>query len=282
MSVVFTVRDLDFCYPGASRDAVRGVSLEVPEGGFVALLGPNGSGKSTLLKLMLGELGRSAGEVAYLERPIESWPRREVARRVAFVPQAEPLAFPMTVRALVEMGRYPHVGVLGRPGPEDAAAVESAMVRAGVIEFAERSVTHLSGGERQRARIARALAQEPSTLVLDEPTAALDLHYEMETFELLRHLSHDAGFTVLVATHNLNLAARYASRLALLAEGEVQAAGDPEAVLQRETIERVYRWPVVVSSHPGPGPDASAPQVIPLSRPPGGKTNDGEVNRCGG
>ena len=266
MSAVFSLRDVSYRYPGAQRAALEGVSLEVDRGAFVALLGPNGSGKSTLLRVMLGELDVDRGEVFYGGRPVSSRPRRAVAREIAFVPQAEPIAFPLTVRALVQMGRYPHVGVLGRAGPADEEAVENAMRRAGVLELADRSVNNLSGGERQRARIARALAQQPDTLVLDEPTASLDLHFEMETFDLLRVLSAEAGFTVVVATHNLNLSARYASELVLLAEGRVVADGTPDVVLRREVVERVYRWPVLVSPYPGPGPDQGAPQVTPLGR----------------
>jgi iron complex transport system ATP-binding protein len=189
-----------------------------------------------------------------------------MAREVAFVPQAEPLAFPLTVRELVEMGRYPHVGILGRTEARDEEAVHRAMVQAGVLDLAHRSIHTLSGGERQRTRIARALAQEPATLVLDEPTAALDLRFEMETFELMRRLAAETEFTVVVATHNLNLAARFASDLLLLAGGRIEAAGPPQAVLTHDTVERVYRWPVAVTPHPGPGPDAGAPQILPLSR----------------
>ncbi len=267
MSAVFAARDVTFRYPGSESPAVDVVSLEVAEGAFFALLGPNGSGKSTLLGVLLGEHTRESGTVAYRGRSLESWKRRELAREVAFVPQSEPLAFPMSVRSLVEMGRYPHVGVLGRAGVADEQAIESAMERAGVAALASRSVTTLSGGERQRARIARALAQEPSTLVLDEPTAALDLRYQMETFELLQALTLERGLTVLVATHNLNLAARFATELALLTQGVVKADGVPSEVLRRDLLEQVYHWPVAVVPHPGPGFDAGAPQVIPLSRP---------------
>jgi len=215
---------------------------------------------------MLGELSASSGSIEFLRRPIREWSRRAIARKVAFVPQGEPMAFPLTVRQLVEMGRFPHVGILGRTSLDDEAAVNRALDRAGVRNLADRSISTLSGGERQRARIARALAQEPSTLVLDEPTAALDLHYEMETFELMRELASESGFTVVLATHNLNLAARYASDLVLLDGGSIQAMGDPASVLTHDTLERVYRWPVAVTPHPGPGPDAGCPQVLPLSR----------------
>jgi iron complex transport system ATP-binding protein len=267
MTAVFDLKGVSFRYPSGRREVLEDIALEVAPGALFSILGPNGSGKSTLLQVMLGELAAPTGSIEFGGRPIRQWSRRAIARQVAFVPQGEPLAFPLTVRQLVEMGRFPHVGVLGRSGPADEAAVLRAMERAGVQKLADRSINTLSGGERQRARIARALAQEPSTLVLDEPTAALDLHYEMETFELMRELATESGFTVVLATHNLNLAARYASNLLLLSEGRIQATGDPASVLTHETLERVYRWPVVVTPHPGPGSDAGAPQVLPLSRP---------------
>jgi ABC-type cobalamin/Fe3+-siderophores transport system ATPase subunit len=263
---LFRLDDVSFRYEAARAHALEELTLELEAGELHAILGPNGSGKSTLLRVMLGELVPSVGRVDFAGRPVTSWRRREIARRVAFVPQAEPLAFPMSVRTLVEMGRYPHVGVLGRATSADHEAVESAMERAGVIDLADRSITTLSGGERQRARIARALAQEPSTLVLDEPTAALDLHFEMETFELMRDLARDSGFTVVVATHNLNLAARFSSHLVLLGRGRIEAVGAPTEVFVDDTLERVFQWPVVVMPHPGPGPDTGAPQVLPLSR----------------
>ena len=261
---VFALESVVYRYPGAADDAVADVSLTVQPGALYSLLGPNGSGKSSLLRLMLGELAPTRGSALYEDRAISEWPRRDIARRIAFVPQSEPLAFPLSVRQLVEMGRYPHVGVLGRSGPDDEQAVVEAMERAGVADFAERSITTLSGGERQRARIARALAQQPVTLVLDEPTAALDLHYEMETFELMRRLADDANLTVVVATHNLNLAARYSSDLLLLNRGVIAAQGAPDEVLRKEIVEDVYQWPVSVTPHPGPGPDAGSPQILPL------------------
>ena len=265
MSAVFRLDRVGFAYDSSRGPALTDVSLDLEQGAVHAILGPNGSGKSTLLSVMLGELHATSGSVEFDGRSVHEWPRRDIARRVAFVPQSEPLAFPMTVRALVEMGRYPHVGALGRATGRDATAVHEAMERAGIADLADRPVTMLSGGERQRTRIARALAQEPTTLVLDEPTAALDLHFEMETFELMRHLARDLGFTVVVATHNLNLAARFSSHMVLLREGRVEAVGSPREVFQHGTLERVFRWPVAVVPHPGPGADAGAPQVLPLS-----------------
>lgn len=267
---LLSARALSFRYPGAPRPALDGVDLDVPAGSLYAVFGPNGSGKSTLLRLLLGVLRPTAGEVRFEGRPVEAWPRRELARRIGVVPQAEELAFPLTAREYVAMGRYPHLGPWRWEGPEDRKAIVEALERADALAFADRPLATLSGGERQRVRLARALAQvggpggRPCTLVLDEPTAALDIRHEMEIFELLAALA-GTGTTVALVTHHLNLAARYADRVLLLHEGRVAAEGPPGQVVRRETIERVYGWPVAVLAHPGPGPDRGAPQVVPLA-----------------
>lgn len=264
--MIYRAAGLHYRYPGAHRDAVHAVDLAVPRGAFYAVIGPNGCGKTTLLRLLLGALDSSAGEIAYDDRPLQDWPRRRLARRVGVVPQSEELVFPIAVRELVAMGRYPHLGPWRGERPADRYAVGSAMDRCDVADLAARPVDTLSGGERQRARLARALAQEPDTLVLDEPTASLDIAHEMGIFELLRGLA-DGGVTVLMVTHNLNVAARYADRLLLMDRGRPVAEGIPGDVFTARTLEAVYRWPVAVSDHPGPGPDAGAPQVTPLRGP---------------
>jgi iron complex transport system ATP-binding protein len=253
-----------FAYPESVRPAVSELSVEIPAGACTAVLGPNGSGKSTLLRLLLGTLAPSAGRIHLSDRSLSAWSRDELARQVGVVPQGEEAVFPMTVREMVTMGRYPHLGPWRRTGDADRRAVDDAMRRCDVHTMAARDIGTLSGGERQRARVARALAQQAPTLALDEPTAALDVAHEMAIFELLRDLGH-AGKTVLLITHNLNLAARYADRLVLLDGGRLAAEGAPAQVLTRETVERVYGWPVEIVPHPGPGPDAGAPQVVPLS-----------------
>ena len=263
---VFEVRDLRFRYEGTERAALDGVSLKVNAGDLYAVIGPNGSGKSTLLKLLLGTLDPSGGSVDYSGQRVAVWSRRVLAQRIGVVPQGEETVFPITVREMVGMGRYPHLGLLGRPGREDQEAIEEALQRCDVIEFSERPISKLSGGERQRVLIARALAQRPTTLVLDEPTVSLDIRHEMEIFELLAELASKDGVTVVLVTHHLNLAARYAERLLLLDAGVPAAEGPPAHVLTKETIERVYEWSVVVSAHPGPGRDKDAPQITPLSR----------------
>lgn len=264
MTSAWTCSGVTFRYPEVERAALGGVSLRIPEGGCTAVLGPNGSGKSTLLRLLLGTLAPDAGEARFRDRPVGAWPRAEMAREVGVVPQGEESVFPISVRELVAMGRYPHLGSFRREGDADRRAIGDALRRCDVAEFAERPVGTLSGGERQRARLARALAQEPRALALDEPTAALDVRHEMAIFELLREMG-SAGVTVLLVTHNLNLAARYADRLVLLDRGRVAAEGTPREVLTRSLVERVYGWPVCVTEHPGPGPDSGAPQVVPLA-----------------
>jgi iron complex transport system ATP-binding protein len=161
------------------------------------------------------------------------------------------------------MGRYPHLGAWRGEAASDRRAIGDALDTCDVATLADRPVGTLSGGERQRARMARALAQEPDTLVLDEPTASLDIRHEMGIFELLRGLA-DRGVTVVMVTHNLNVAARYADRLLLLDRGRTAAEGEPHDVLTPTTLHAVYRWPVTTTPHPGPGPDAGTPQVTPL------------------
>jgi len=270
----WVARDVRFVHDGASRAAVDGVSLDVPAGRLTALLGPNGAGKSTLLSLLLGTLRPRSGTVTLRGRAVAAWPRAELARTVGVVPQGEEFAFPLTVRALVEMGRYPHLGPWQRARAADQAAIDAALARCGLTTFADRAVSTLSGGERQRARLARALAQVASAspdgapiadaaLALDEPTAALDLAHEMAFFGLMRALA-DGGTTVLLVTHHLDLAARYADHLVLLHHGRVVAAGDAHAVLAGDAVSRVYGWPVAVVPYAGRGRARGVPQIVPL------------------
>ena len=244
---------------------MRGVSLAVSPGTLLAVVGPNGAGKTTLMRLLSGSLPPQQGGVTLDERPLSSFADRERALAIAVVPQSESSPFPVTVREMVGMGRYAHLSPWERYGTRDRALVDQAMARCAVAEFADRQLSGLSGGERQRARIARALAQEAPVLLLDEPTAGLDLRYRMELFHLLRQL-RSAGLAVLVITHDLNLAARFADRLLLLDRGRPLARGTPDEVVARASLEAVYDWPLRVVPHPGPGSDTGAPQTVPLRR----------------
>jgi iron complex transport system ATP-binding protein len=246
-------------YPGASRAALDGVTVGVPKGSMFAVLGPNGSGKSTLMRALLGIVRPAAGECLVAGRPTSAWRPRDLARVAGAVSQSESVVFPLSVREMVAMGRYPYLGALGAEGSADREAIDLAMERCDVSALAERAVTNLSGGEFQRVRIARALAQQPESLALDEPTAGLDLGHEMSILKLLR-AEADAGKTVLLVTHHLDLAARFADRLLLLDEGQVAAEGTPEEVMRADVLERVYRWKVAVSEDPTTG----ARRVTPL------------------
>jgi iron complex transport system ATP-binding protein len=261
--VIYDAEGLSYAYPRTAENALTDVDLAIPAGSFYAVIGPNGCGKTTLLRILLGALGPDRGAVRYDGRPVPEWRRRDLARRVGVVAQSETLVFPLSVRDLVGMGRYPHLGTWRNEGAADRAAVDRAMETCDVAHLASRPLGTLSGGEQQRARVARALAQEPDTLVLDEPTASLDVRHEMGIFELLRSLTA-GGVTVVMVTHNLNIAARYADRLLLLDRGHRAAEGPPDSVFTRENLERVYRWPLIVVRHAAAGPDAAAPQVVPL------------------
>ncbi len=249
-------------YPSARRDALVGVSLSVGPREFHAVLGPNGSGKTTLVRIALGALSPSEGRSEIDGRPATGWARQELARIVGVVPQREDNLFPQRVRETVLLGRYAHLSLWGRERPEDHAAVDRALAACDATDLADRWVWSLSGGEYQRVRIARALAQEPRLLVLDEPGMSLDLKHEMGLFELVRGLVDTHNLGVLMITHDLNLAARFADSLLLLSEGRPVALGAPADVLTQEIVETVFSWPVAMQTID------DRPQMVPLRQRP--------------
>ncbi|HWO89654.1 MAG TPA: ABC transporter ATP-binding protein [Gemmatimonadales bacterium] len=223
------------------------VSLSVAEGECLALVGPNGAGKTTALRALLGLVALESGRASVFGREIGSWDRSELARSVGVVSQREEPVFPLLVAEAIAMGRYPYLGTWSQPSAADRDAVQRAMARADVVSLEHRWVETLSGGEWQRVRLARALAQEPRALVLDEPTASLDLRHEMELFELVIDLVRRENLAALVVSHHLNVAARFADRLVLMSAGRVVSAGAPSQVLTAETLSSVFGWPVSVS-----------------------------------
>lgn len=259
----FEAENLVVRYPGSRAPALDGVEIQVPPGLLYAVLGPNGSGKSTLMRALLGVVRPERGEARVDGRPVSSWDRRELARNVGAVPQVEAMPFPVSVRDLVGMGRFPHLGPLRPEGPDDRAAVAEALERCDVTHLSRRNVQTLSGGELQRVRIARALAQRPRALVLDEPTSSLDVRHEMAILGLLRKAA-DEGTTVLLITHHLDLAARFADRIMLMDCGRAVAEGAPDDVYTEAILEQVYRWPVAVRLDDVTG----RPRVIPRSLTP--------------
>lgn len=259
--MILRAEQISVRYAEAPADALSGVDLSLSAGELVAVAGPNGCGKTTLVRALLGLVGVTRGSVSLDGSPIGSWRRGDLAQVVALVPQREETPFSWRVEELVGFGRYARRGPLSPMTREDRAAVAQALERCDVTPLVHRRVETLSGGEWQRVRIARALAQEPRLLILDEPTASLDLGHEMELFELVRRLVGQ-GLAALVITHHLNIAARYASRMLLLDGGRPAATGSPAEVMQAELLSRIFRWPVAIV----PVEDG-IPQIVPL-RPP--------------
>ncbi len=252
--------EAEFAY--GAVPALAGVSLTVEPGEFVGVVGPNGSGKSTLVKLLSGYLTPRRGSARLGERELRRLSPRERARWIAVVPQDAPLAFDYTAMEIVLMGRAPHLGVLGVESRADLAVAREAMRRTGTEPFAARPLTELSGGERQRVLLARALAQQAPIMLLDEPTAHLDVNYQIETLRLLRSLHAERGATVLTVLHDLNLASLYCDRLILLAAGRVAVEGPPGVVLTSAWLETAYGARVWCELHPETG----RPYVLPLVR----------------
>jgi iron complex transport system ATP-binding protein len=256
--MILEARDIAVRYRPNPALALDNVSCQVGASELVAVVGPNGSGKTTLLRALLGLVPVERGSVLVEGRPVSRWSRRLLAQTVGVVGQQEEAAFPLSVAETVMLGRYAYLGPLAAPGPRDRAAVQKALAQCDIVGLSDRPVDSLSGGEWKRVRVARALAQEPRALVLDEPTASLDVRHEMELFELVAQLVA-GGLAGLVITHHLNLAARFAHRMLLLECGAVVAAGSPVEVLRPDLLSRVFQWPVSVS----PWSDGS-PQVVPL------------------
>jgi iron complex transport system ATP-binding protein len=228
---------------------LRDLQLTVAAGEMTALIGPNGSGKSTLLRTLAGLLSPQHGTVRCQGEPLEGMPGSRRARTMAFVPQQVHFAFPFTVREAVMMGRTPYQGWMGWAGHEDERVVEQCLRVMRVEQLSDRSVEALSGGELQRVVLAQALAQRTALLLLDEPTAHLDLGFCAEIMNLLAALNREHGVTVLVSLHDLNLAALYCRRIILLAEGRIQADGPGDEILREEVLSRVYGPHVEVTKH---------------------------------
>ncbi|MFC4449600.1 ATP-binding cassette domain-containing protein [Halorussus aquaticus] len=236
-----------------------GVTTAVEDGQFVGLVGPNGAGKTTLLRTINGVVELDRGEVRVGGDPVASLSSKETSRRVAVVPQDTTLSFDFPVEEVVAMGRHPYRsrfsggGADSADGPSDRERVVAAMERTEVTAFADRSITAVSGGERQRVLLARALAQDTPALLLDEPTASLDINHQVRTLELVRELVDEDDKTVVAAIHDLNLAAHYCDELRLLSGGRIRASGDPETVLAEDHLEAAFDTRAVVSSHPVTG-----------------------------
>jgi iron complex transport system ATP-binding protein len=259
----YDVQGLHFYY-GRSRaqDArwvIRDVTLEIAPGDILGIVGPNGSGKTSFLKLLAKLAAPQQGDIALFGSSLAGLSQEETARIVAFVPQESAQMFPFTVAETVLMGRFPHrrrtrwnLG-FGWEDRDDCEVAARAMAIMDIGHLAARAVTDLSGGERQRTMIARALAQSPRVLLLDEPTAFLDLQHQIEICSVLRRLTDERGLTVVIVSHDLNLASQYCDRVAMLKEGRISSVGSPSEVMSVEVLREVYGCDVLVDLHPESG-----------------------------
>jgi iron complex transport system ATP-binding protein len=241
---------------------LKGLDFTVEAGEVLGVFGPNSAGKTTLLRLLCATLVPAAGEILLFGRPLREWSRRALARTVALVPQEAGVAFPYTVLEVVLMGRYPHGRAFDLPTPTDLAAAAEALARTDLTNLARAPVTDLSGGERQRVMLARAFAQAPRLLLLDEPTAHLDLAHQAEVLACVRALNREAGLTVILVSHDLNVAPGLCHRALLLRAGEVLRLGAVKEVMEPEILRTIYGEAIRVEA----GPDG--PRVFPASPAP--------------
>jgi len=271
--MAYQVRSLRFQYHLFSRGAANwvldGLTFEVEAGEILGIVGPNGSGKTSLLKLLAKVLRPRTGDIALFGLDLGAMPQIEVARTVAFVPQESPQVFPFTVMETVLMGRYPHhhgakwSAGFGWESAEDVLIAERALQSTDLTHLAGRSVMDLSGGERQRCMIARALAQAPQILLLDEPTAFLDLQHQIEICAIVRRLKEERGLTVVLVSHDLNLASQYCDRILMLKAGALFRLGPPHEVIRVDVLRAVYGCDVLVDRHPESGvPRVTMPRYL--------------------
>lgn len=248
MSQILQVNEVFLRYDG--RNVVDNVSFSVDTGDFYVIIGPNGAGKTTLLKMIGGLEKPAAGSIILCGRDISTYSRKKLSRLVAVVPQQLPVGFPFTVLETVLMGRTPHLGLMAVERPVDFRIAEEAMVFTDVIHLAGRNLSQLSGGELQRVVIARAICQQPRLILLDEPTTALDPAHQLKIMDLMERFRQEQNITVVMISHDLNLAASYGNRLLLLKDGRVEKCGGPRDVLTESRLEESYGCVMQVDENP--------------------------------
>lgn len=277
MAVILKIDDIECSY-GAVK-VLDGLTFSIEGGSFTGIIGPNGSGKSTLLKSLSRVLKPVKGAVLLDEADLYSLDTRDVAKKMAVVPQETAVNFPFTVKDVVIMGRSPHLGLFQNEGEKDFAVARLAMELTNTYHLADRLITAISGGERQRVIIAKALAQEPKIILLDEPTSHLDINHQIEILSLLKRLNRENNLTIISVFHDLNLASQYCDRLVLMKDGSIFTLGEPEEVLTTDNIKDVYTANVLVRKHPVTG----RPSVILLSQDSSPGVKKGRVHVvCGG
>jgi iron complex transport system ATP-binding protein len=248
MNTAINIRQLSYSF--GNRAVLRNLSFSVTEGDLFIIIGPNGSGKTTLMRAIAGILKPQRGEMEIFGRRLSNYKRKEFARSVAFVPQGLPVDFPFTVAELVLMGRAPYHSMLGIEQKKDYEIAKQAMRFTEIEQLAARKLDQLSGGEQQRVYIARAICQEPQILLLDEPTASLDLAHQARIMDLMERLKTEKGVTVVMVSHDINLAAMYSDQLLLLRDGKIVCTGLPNEILNFKTLEETYDCKLLVDKSP--------------------------------
>jgi len=238
-SHILEARQVAFGYRDGAQ-VLHGVDFRAASGRLTCILGPNGSGKTTLLRCLLGASAPQSGSVVLDSRRVEDYSPRQLARVTAYVPQFPTSAFAFSVREIVLTGRYAHTGVLGLAGKADRAVAEQAMKMTQTLDLSARTLSELSGGEAQRVMIARALAQQPQVLLLDEPTSHLDIRNQLVIYGMMVRLAHDWPMAVVCVSHDVNLAARFADELVLMRDGVVVASGPPREVVTADVLRQTY------------------------------------------
>jgi iron complex transport system ATP-binding protein len=248
MKSAFVVENLSYAF--GSQSVLKTLSFSVPQSDIFVIIGPNGAGKTTLIKLMVGILKIQTGQIEILQAPIGSYSQKKLATVLAYVPQGLPVGFPFTVEETVLLGRAPHQKVLGLASQNDLDVAQQAMAFTEITHLARRKLDQLSGGEQQRVLIARALCQQPQVILLDEPTASLDLSHQIRIMDLMERLKTERGVTVVMVSHDVNLAAMYGDQLLLLKAGEIVCMGSPNEVLNFKTLEETYGCKLLVDISP--------------------------------
>ena len=248
MEISVCAKNLSYAYDGVN--VLENLSFTVSKGEFFIVIGPNGSGKTTLMKIIAGLIKNQSGKLEIKGQPIKKYKRKNLARQIAFVPQQVPTDFPFVVEDVVLFGRAPHLGTFGLASVADISHSKQAMKFTEISDLARRRLNQLSGGECQRVFIARAICQTPNIIVLDEPTASLDIAHQLRIMDMMEKMKQEKNITVIMVSHDVNLAAMYADTLMLINRGQQVRVGPPGQVLTYKTLESVYGCPLIVDENP--------------------------------
>lgn len=260
MHPIIEVKNINFCY--GEKPVLKDINFIITKGTFVSIIGPNGSGKTTLLKNISSLLAPSEGLILLEGRNIGKYKKKELARKLAYVPQSITTDFEFSVMDIVLMGRSPYLSTFQSETKEDIELAVEAMRMTNTLELKDKKITEISGGERQRVIIACALAQTPQIILLDEPVSNLDIQHQVEVLSILKKLNREKGMTVVTVLHDLNLAAEYSDSIMLLKDGVLEHYGPPGGVITEDNIKKAYKTQIIMTTNPVSG----KPHIIPVSK----------------